>query len=74
VMRVDANRRVQQTKVTLGRRSGDRVEITGGLDAKASVVASGGAYLADGDTVRVVQAPAIPPNGMQAPAAGPTKR
>jgi HlyD family secretion protein len=74
VMRVDANRRVQQTKVTLGRRSGDRVEITGGLDAKASVVASGGAFLADGDTVRVVQAPAIPPNGMQAPAAGPTKR
>lgn len=46
--------RVRETKVTTGRRQGDRVEITGGLDAQAQVVASGGGFLADGDAVRVV--------------------
>ncbi len=56
VLRVDNDSRVAQTKVTVGRRAGDRVEITGGLDAKARVVASGGGFLADGDTVRVVEA------------------
>ena len=39
----------------VGRRVGDRVEITSGLAADARVVASGGAFLADGDTVKVVQ-------------------
>jgi RND family efflux transporter MFP subunit len=46
--------RVRQRKVEVGRRSGERVEITGGLDAGARVVASGGAFLSDGDAVRVV--------------------
>jgi len=55
VLRVDNDSKVAQTKVTVGRRAGDRVEITGGLDAKARVVASGGGFLADGDTVRVVE-------------------
>jgi hypothetical protein len=41
--------------VGVGRRVGDRVEITSGLAADARVVASGGAFLADGDTVKVVQ-------------------
>lgn len=52
---VGANNRVVQTKVGVGRRSGDRVEITGGVDAQARVVASGAGFLADGDTVKVVQ-------------------
>ena len=55
VLRVQADSKVAQTKVTVGRRAGDRVEITGGLDPKARVVASGGGFLADGDTVRVVE-------------------
>ncbi|KAB2919087.1 MAG: efflux transporter periplasmic adaptor subunit, partial [Dechloromonas sp.] len=46
--------RVAQTKVELGRRSGDRVEIVGGLPPAARVVASGGGFLADGDVVKVV--------------------
>ena len=54
VWRVSADGTVAQAKVTLGRRSGERVEITGGLDASARVVASGGGFLTEGDTVRVV--------------------
>jgi RND family efflux transporter MFP subunit len=50
--------KVTQVKVSTGRRSGDRVEITGGIDANARVVASGGAFIADGDTVRVVESQA----------------
>ena len=57
VFKVGADGRVEQAKVTVGRRSGERVEITGGLDAAARVVASGGSFLADGDLVRVVEAP-----------------
>ncbi|HEX6703926.1 MAG TPA: efflux RND transporter periplasmic adaptor subunit [Albitalea sp.] len=56
VMRVGADAKVAETKVTVGRRVGDKVEITGGLDPSARVVASGGAFLADGDVVRVVEA------------------
>jgi RND family efflux transporter MFP subunit len=64
VMRVGADGKVLQTKVATGRRVGERVEITGGLDAEARVVAAGGAFLADGDTVRIAAAAA------SAPAAG----
>jgi len=45
---------VRQVKVTTGRRAAERVEVLSGLDANAAVVASGGAFLADGDLVRVV--------------------
>jgi RND family efflux transporter MFP subunit len=54
VLRVGPDARVSETKVTVGRRVGERIEITGGLDASARVVASGGGFLSDGDTVRVV--------------------
>ncbi len=54
VLRVGPDSRVVQAKVSLGRRAGDRVEVTGGLDPAARVVAAGGAFLADGDLVRVV--------------------
>jgi HlyD family secretion protein len=47
---------VTQAKVTTGRRRGDRIEITSGLDPSAQVVASGGGFLADGDSVRIVAA------------------
>ena len=56
VLRVGADSRVSEAKVNVGRRVGERIEITGGLDAAARVVAAGGGFLADGDTVRVVDA------------------
>jgi RND family efflux transporter MFP subunit len=56
VFAVGADNRVAQLKVSTGRRSGERIEILQGLDEKARVVASGGGFLADGDTVRVVAA------------------
>ncbi|HEX8988260.1 MAG TPA: efflux RND transporter periplasmic adaptor subunit [Rhodocyclaceae bacterium] len=55
VLRLGDDSKVVQTKVSVGRRLGDRVEIVAGLDAGARVVASGGAFLGDGDTVRVVE-------------------
>ncbi len=62
VYRVGADNKVAQTKVAVGRRVGDRIEITGGLDNTARVVASGAGFLADGDTVRVVDTPMKPVN------------
>ena len=56
VLKVGADSKVRETKVGVGRRSGDRIEITTGLDASARVVAAGGGFLVDGDTVRVVDA------------------
>jgi RND family efflux transporter MFP subunit len=58
VLQVGPDSKVAQVKVAVGRRLGDRIEITGGLDASARVVAAGGGFLADGDLVRVVAAPA----------------
>lgn len=56
VLRVGPDSKVAQVKVGVGRRVGDRIEITSGLDAAARVVAGGGGFLTDGDTVRVVDA------------------
>jgi len=58
VLRVGADSKVTQLKVGVGRRVGDRIEVTSGLEASAQVVAAGGGFLSDGDTVRVVGAPA----------------
>jgi HlyD family secretion protein len=69
VLRVGPDNKVAETKVAVGRRVGDKIEITSGLDAKSPVVASGGAFLADGDTVRVVQA-AAPKAATKTAAAG----
>lgn len=62
VLRVTPQSRVTMVKVATGRRIGERVEIVSGLDAAARVVASGGGFLGEGDTVRVVDAaaPAAP--------------
>lgn len=46
--------RLTQTKVNVGRRTGQQVEVLGGLAAEAQVVSSGVAFLADGDLVKVV--------------------
>ncbi len=45
--------KVQERKVVTGARLADRVEITSGLNADTPVVESGGAFLADGDVVRL---------------------
>lgn len=47
--------RVTRVKLETGRRVDDRVEVRGGLTAADRVVASGAAFLADGDTVKVTQ-------------------
>ncbi|WOB08370.1 efflux RND transporter periplasmic adaptor subunit [Piscinibacter gummiphilus] len=57
VLKVGPDSKVTQLKVGVGRRVGDRVEITRGLDPLAKVVAAGGGFLAEGDVVRVVEAP-----------------
>jgi RND family efflux transporter MFP subunit len=57
VARVSEQSKVSLIKVATGRRVGDRVEIVSGLESNARVVASGGGFLSDGDTVRVVQGP-----------------
>ena len=44
---------VIKRKVTTGRRAEDRIEIVDGLAEQALVVATGGAFLNDGDTVRI---------------------
>jgi len=68
---VDADNKVSQVKLGTGRREGERIEITSGLAPTARVVASGGGFLADGDTVRVVDAPSpVKPVAAPAPAAG----
>jgi RND family efflux transporter MFP subunit len=54
VFRLEGEDRVAQTKVELGRRAGERVEILAGLPATARVVENGAGFLADGDVVRVV--------------------
>ena len=72
VFKVGPDSKVTQAKIDVGRRLGDRIEVTGGLDAAARVVVSGGGFLTEGDTVRVVVAPAPAPVPAPASAARPT--
>ncbi len=44
-----------QTKVTLGQRQGNFVQVSSGVNEQSQLVATGAAFLADGDTVKVVQ-------------------
>ncbi|MFT3663817.1 efflux RND transporter periplasmic adaptor subunit [Piscinibacter sp.] len=69
VLRVGPDSKVQQVKVSTGRRWADRVEITGGVDRNARVVAAGAGFLGDGDLVRVVDAAPAAPSAASAPAA-----
>ena len=50
---VNADKRVMQTKVQIGRTVGDRLEILTPLAAGTQVVATGAGFLNDGDLVRV---------------------
>lgn len=56
VYRVGADNRVAQVKVSTGRIAQDQVEVLSGVKAGEVLVASGGSFLSDGDTVRVVGA------------------
>jgi RND family efflux transporter MFP subunit len=56
IFELGQNAHVIQHVVTTGRRVGDSVEIVDGLPQGASVVATGAAFLNDGDLVRVVSA------------------
>jgi HlyD family secretion protein len=64
VFKIANDNKVVQAKVTVGRRVGDRIEVTSGVEPAARVVASGGAFLADGDTVKVVEAAAAAPKAV----------
>ena len=55
-LRIDASNKVQQVKLQTGRRVGDSVEILRGTQPGERYVGAGAAFLADGDTVRVVAA------------------
>jgi RND family efflux transporter MFP subunit len=64
VYAIGADQKVSQLKVQTGRQSAQRVEVTSGLKTDVRVVASGGAFLNHGDTVRVVDAVASKPAAM----------
>jgi hypothetical protein len=67
---IQADNKVAQLKVTPGRRVGDRVEIVEGIKPEQRVIASGAAFLTDGDVVRVAAAPAtLVPAAAAAPSA-----
>ena len=57
VFQIGADNKVTQVKIDVGRRVGDRIEVLGGLAPDARVVATGGGFLAEGDTVRIVDTP-----------------
>jgi HlyD family secretion protein len=75
VFEIQAEDRVAQRKVETGRRGEGRVEILSGLETAARVVAAGGAFLNDGDRVRVEATPATldtlgPPGNESSASAG----
>ncbi len=74
VFKLGPENKVVQSKVSVGRRVGDRIEVTSGVEANARVVASGGAFLADGDTVKVVEASPTAANAATNAAANPTSK
>ncbi|MCA0325453.1 MAG: efflux RND transporter periplasmic adaptor subunit [Proteobacteria bacterium] len=57
---VNDDMRVNQAKVTVGRMLGDQQEILSGLQGKERIVASGGAFLNDGDVVQLANDSAAP--------------
>jgi RND family efflux transporter MFP subunit len=71
VMQVGEDGKVRQIKVSTGRRTADLVEISGGIAAADQVVLTGGAFLGDGDLVRIV--PRQPDAQASATTAKPTR-
>lgn len=74
VMRIGPDYRVMETKVTLGRRAGDRVEVVSGIDTGTTVVASGVGFLGDGDLVQVVDGAAAAVGSARSPGEAPNRR
>ena len=72
-LRIDASNKVQQVKLQTGRRVGDAVEILQGTQAGERYVGTGAAFLADGDTVRVVAAAAPSATSTSTPVAAAAK-
>jgi HlyD family secretion protein len=72
-LRIDDSNKVSQIKLQTGRRVGDAVEILQGAKAGERYVGSGAAFLADGDTVRVVTAGAATPTPGEATSKAPEK-
>jgi HlyD family secretion protein len=68
-MRLEPGNKISQVKLQTGRRVGDAVEILQGAKTGEQFVASGAAFLADGDTVKVVAAQAANPAASAASAA-----
>ena len=60
VMQVDETNRIKQTVVQLGQRQGEQIEILSGLPPQARVVASGAAFLNEGDKVRIATSDETP--------------
>lgn len=71
VLKIGPDSKLTQVKVGVGRRVGDRIEITSGLDGSERVVASGGGFLGEGDLVRVVVAQAAASASTATPGATP---
>lgn len=68
-MRLEPGNKISQVKLQTGRRAGDAVEIIKGAKVSEHFVASGAAFLADGDLVKVVAAGPtnVPPMAAKAP-------
>lgn len=64
-LRIDASNKVQQVKLQTGRRAGDAVEILQGAKPGERFVGTGAAFLADGDTVKVVAAATQNPDAIK---------
>lgn len=60
VMQVDETNRIKQTVVQLGQRQGEQIEILSSLPPQARVVASGAAFLNEGDKVRIATSDETP--------------
>ncbi len=69
VYRVGSDNRVSQLKVQTGRVVGDQIEIQSGVKPEDKLVASGGSFLSEGDTVKVVDAADSKPKAAAAPVA-----
>lgn len=55
VHRVSSDGQITELKVSLGQHTDDRIEILSGMEIDDRVVASGGAFLGNGDQVRIIE-------------------
>ncbi|BDT72880.1 toluene efflux pump periplasmic linker protein TtgA [Comamonadaceae bacterium OS-4] len=69
VYRVGTDSKVSQLKVQTGRVVGEQIEIQSGVKPEDKLVASGGSFLSEGDTVKVVDAADFKPKSAAAPVA-----